>query len=198
MHASMHEDVANTSPRRHHKRLSCTALQLPSFVASQLFLASRSVDPSLRSGLPGSYSCSSLNHPATFSFTRSAHPRLRNRGQSFVLAKRKARPHRSKRRGDIRTSSSDHLRVHLSGRRSDARGWFPYPAVAVGPSHGRPNVLTLSCAPRPARRSRAARRLRARSCMQRLPNCNRCDAVTLAVPQPARPADRSRAASASA
>ena len=45
---------------------------------------------------------------------------------------------------------------------------------------------------------RAARRLPARSCMRRLPNCNRRDAVTLAIQQPARPADRSRAATASA
>ena len=44
----------------------------------------------------------------------------------------------------------------------------------------------------------AARRLPARSCMQRLPNCNRRDAIALAMKKAARLPGRSRAAPASA
>ena len=62
-----------------------------------------------------------------------------------------------------------------------------------------PNVLTLSCAartrvPEPERRGGCRREV----ALQRLPICNRRDAVTLATMQPARPASRSRAATASA
>ena len=49
----------------------------------------------------------------------------------------------------------------------------------------------------PRAEARAARRLPPMSCEQRVAKCKRRDAVTLAMQQPARPADRSRAVPAS-